>query len=108
MRTLSKLFILAVILLFFGCAAMMPKLQPLPPQEINLNIKGVDAVKVEQESDSIARSMIVQNQEGSLSGLSFYCGGKLFTKLFSTLTIGDVINLWNDRIVVTETTDIRE
>ena len=119
MRTLSwpdgwwpKLFLLGVILVFIGpvggCVTTMSKMQSLPPYEINLNIKGVDAVKVEEAGDGIHQSMEVKNDQGSLTFFSFYCGDKLFTTIFSALSVGDVKNLWNDRIVTTETTDIRE
>ena len=103
-----KLFVLAVILVFVGgCTAMMPKLQPLPPYEINLNIKGVDAVKVEEEGDVIARTMIIPNQQGSLSHMSFICGDEGYIKIFSALSVGDVTNLWNDICVLEKLTDIR-
>ena len=54
------------------------------------------------------RSMEIPNQEGYLSGLSFISGGKLYTQLFSNLTVLDVMSFWNDRIVVSNTSDIRE
>jgi len=89
------LFILAVILVFFGCASMMPKLQ-LPPQEINLNIKGVDTVKVEEEGDGIARSMKVQNKEGALSNLSFILGDRAYITIYGGLSVHDVLSAWKD------------
>jgi len=49
MRTLSRLFILPVILVFLGgCVTTMPKV--LPPQEVIINVKSIDkAVEVAEE-----------------------------------------------------------
>jgi len=68
MRTFKLTFlILGVILVFLGGCVTTPRLQPLPPQEINLNIKAVDAVKVEEEGDIIHRSMEIANANLELS-----------------------------------------
>jgi len=55
----------------------------------------------------VNKTMQVQNPEGSLSSLSFICGGEAYIKIFSGLTVVDVLNLWNDVSVLARTTDIR-
>ena len=109
MRTLSRLFILAVILLFIGgCASMMPKMQPLPPQEINLNIRAIDTGTVEVvDRNGISRTMNIPSEEGSLSALSFMIKDEAFVKIFSALSVGDVTNLWSDICVLSKKTSIR-
>lgn len=115
MRTLYptgwlRLFILGVILVFLaGCASMIPKLQ-LPPQEINLNIRAVDAVKVEEEveKDHIAKSMVIPNEEGALSNLSFLCKNMAYIKIWGGLTVYDAQNLWNDIVILTEKHGVTE
>ena len=37
---------------------------------------------------------------GELSGLTFVCGDSAYVKVFSGITSGDVVNLWNDFIVL--------
>ena len=104
MKTLT---IIAAILFIFSCAS-----QPQPivtqPQEVLIKIQGVDAVKVEEESDGVMRSMEVYNPQGKLSQLSFISGGKAFVKIFSGLSVADVTRLWNDFCVLEHTTNIRE
>ena len=110
MKTLAMLL---VILFVTSCAAVSPKtaqqyMTP-PPQEIIIKIQGVDAVKVEDDdSDGITRAMEVANPEGQLSRLSFISGGKAFIKIFSGLSVADVTMLWNDLVVLEETTPIRD
>jgi len=48
--------------------------------------------------------MVIPNEEGSLSSMTFICSEskKAYTKLFSTLTVGDVSSLWNDVCVLND------
>jgi len=100
-----RLFILGLILVFLGGCASIPV--KLPPQEINLNIKVVDAIQVKEEGDVVAKSMIIPNEEGSLSHMSFTIKDEAFIKIFSALSVGDVTNLWNDICVLSKSTTIR-
>jgi len=108
---MKKLVTMAFIGLFvISCAASQPT-QTAPnaqPQEITLNIKGVDAVKVEAKGDGIHRSMEMPNDEGKLSQLSFTIGNKAFVKIFSGLSVADVTRLWNDFTVLEYKTTIRD
>jgi len=110
MKTLAMMF----AILFLTSCAVAPKtaqqyMTP-PPQEIIIKIQGVDAVKVEQDDDGdgITRGMEVSNPEGQLSHLSFISGGKAFIKIFSGLSVADVTMLWNDLVVLENTTTIRD
>lgn len=61
---------------------------------------------VQREINKISKSMIIPNEEGSLSNLSFLCPSEdgesteAFIKIFSALTVADVTNLWNDICVL--------
>ena len=103
MKTLT---IIAVILFIFSCAS-----QPQPivtqPQEVLIKIQGVDAVKVEEESDGVMRSMTLENPECNLSHLSFIAGGEGYIKIFSGISVADVTMFWNDLIYIEKNTEIR-
>lgn len=58
--------------------------------------------------EDVSKTMVVENPEGKLSHLSFVSGGKAFIKMFSGLGAADVVMLWNDLVVLENTTDIRE
>ena len=64
---------------------------------------------VDLSSDcDVSRSMVVENPNGNLTGLSFILGEKAFTKIFSSLSVSDVTNVWNDLRYFEHMTDIRE
>jgi len=101
--------IIGLALLLTGCLATTKSVQA-PPQEIILTVKAVDQpveVAKEDEGDKINRTMQIQNQEGVLSALSFKCDGEVFIKLWSALTVVDVMNIWSDITILEKTTDIR-
>lgn len=103
---IKNLFIaVAVIAFFAGCAGVQPV--DRPPQEVTIRVQSESPVSV-KSSDQVARSMEVPNPEGRLSQLSFISGGKAFVKIFSGLSVADVTRLWNDLVVLENTTDIRD
>jgi len=81
---------------------------PTSPQEVIVKVQATDPAKVEvSNGNEIQRSMKIPNQEGSLSRMSFILKDEAFIKIFSALTVGDVSSLWNDIVVLSNTTDIR-
>ena len=104
---MKNLVFILIAGMFLSCA-VAPKTVPRIPQEILIKIQGVDTVKVEKDDDGISRAMEISNPEGQLSRLAFISGGKAFIKIFSGLSVADVTMLWNDLVVLEETTDIRE
>jgi ATP-dependent Clp protease protease subunit len=103
----KKTFFLIVFpILVVGCAAMQT--QPLPPQEVVVKVQAAEPTNVNvHNGDNIHKSMQIQNQEGTLSNLSFICKDEAYVKIFSALTVADVTNMWNDICVLTKTTNIR-
>ena len=102
MKTLSTF----VFLVFIGCATLPA---PVPiPQKVLIEVTSATDQKVAVSENKVSRSMEVANPEGRLSQLSFICGKKAFTKIFSGLSISDVTRLWNDLIVLENNTTIRE
>ncbi len=112
--------ILPVIISFIflaSCTTTMPTRAPLR-QEVIVKVQAMDPQKVEVKNVSdtgngsnginIHKSMEIPNQEGSLSRMSFILKDEAFIKIFSSLTVGDVSNLWNDISVLEKTTDIRK
>ena len=93
-------------ILLIGCATTATG--PTSPQELTLKVQATDPTIVQvNKGDMIRRSMKVPNQDGSLSRISFVLKDEAFIKIFSALTVGDVSSLWNDVVVLTKTTDIR-
>ncbi len=110
-----KNILLATIFFIFlaGCATTMPT-GPSSPQEVIIKVQAVEPAKVEVNNGSngenghnIRKAMEIPNQEGSLSRMSFILKDEAFIKIFSSLTVGDVSNLWNDISVLDKTTEIR-
>jgi len=58
--------------------------------------------------EDVSKTMVVENPDGQLSHISFISGGKAFMKIFSSLGVGDVTMIWNDFVVLENTTDIRD
>ncbi len=107
-----KNILLATIFFIFlaSCATTMPT-GPPSPLEVIVKIQAVDPAKVEvnngSNGDNIRKAMEIPNQEGSLSRMSSILKDEVFIKIFSSLTVGDVSNLWNDISVLEKATDIR-
>lgn len=103
---MKKILMLSVLILFLiSCAGISPEPNPVI-HEVKLRIEGVNSVKVSE--DGIVRTMEVSNEAGTLSGMGFIAGDEAYFKLFSSLTVGDVSNLWNDFCILRKTTDIRK
>ncbi len=102
--------LLIILPFLISCTTLDSKSRVQRPQEVVIKIQSVDPVKVEVNdgTSTVNLSMEVPNQEGSLSRMSFILKDRAFVKLWSSLTVGDVSNLWNDFNVLYEMTDIRK
>jgi ATP-dependent protease ClpP protease subunit len=102
------LLIIVFGLFLIGCAATGPG---SVPQSSELIVK-VQAAQPEQAEtaaeEGITKSMVVPNEEGRLSELSFISKDKAFVKIFSELSVSDVTRLWNDIVVLELNSSIRD
>jgi ATP-dependent protease ClpP protease subunit len=99
--------ITVVGIILISCAAMGK--QPAPPPEVIVKVRAVKPATVDANiGNNITKSMQVPNPEGSLSPLSFIAKDKAFVKIFSGLSISDVTRLWNDFVILENSTNIRE
>jgi ATP-dependent Clp endopeptidase proteolytic subunit ClpP len=90
MKTISVIAVLCLL----GCmTAVEPVRKPIP---IQLEISGVNAVKVQRPDDGIHRSMEVKNYDGQLSPMMFISGGEAYFKVFAYIGTMDSSNLWQD------------
>ena len=107
----KNILLVTIFSIFLISCVTMPEKTPSsspPPQEVIVKVQATDPVKVEvSNGNEIQRSMKIPNQEGSLSRMSFVLKDEAFIKIFSALTVGDVSSLWNDIVVLSNTTDIR-
>ena len=95
-------------LLLIGCAAMGPRTSP-QPQGVVVKVQAMEPGQAEaQEGEFIRKSMMVPNQEGHLSEMSFISKDKAFVKIFSELSVADVTRLWNDIVVLETNSNIRD
>lgn len=104
-----KILLIIVFGLFLtGCAATGPG---SVPQSSELIVK-VQAAQPEQAEtageEAVTKSMVVPNEEGRLSELSFISKDKAFVKIFSELSVSDVTRLWNDIVVLELNSSIRD
>ena len=108
-RIMLVIFILLTFVMMASCVpSKVGKPQTVIHKlEISVVADSPQEVTVKEKGDGINRSMSIQNQEGTLSPLSFTIGDKAFIKIFSALSVGDVTNLWNDICVLTHSTTIR-
>jgi len=102
-----------VMLILGSCVAKSP-IVPQEPQLVKISIDSnqpIERINVENPGecgeDKISRAMEVKNPEGQLSGLTFISGDVAYLKIFSGIGVVDQINIWNDFIVLKDTTDIR-
>ena len=108
---MSKRFFLINGLAVFlaGCAAA-GSMKPQQAQKVVVRVQAAEPEKVKadkvNEGENVIKSMVVQNQEASLSELSFITKDKAFVKLFSELSVADVTRLWNDLCVLEHNTKI--
>jgi len=104
-----KILLLTVLGLFLaGCAAIGPASTPKAP-ELIVKVRAGESEETEVKDDQgIIRSMVVPNEEGHLSELSFISKDKAFIKIFSELSVSDVTQLWNDIVVLELNSNIRD
>jgi len=100
------------LFLLTGCAlmkgSMLCKGETITHKiEISVAADSPQDVTVGETKVKVNRSMQVQNQEGTLSPLSFTIKDEAYLKIFSALSVGDVTNVWNDICVLTKSTTIR-
>lgn len=111
MKFLSAL-LLSFLLIFAGCAGTAIRDENLPPvapvkADITITIVQEDgAVAIKAEADNgevrIAKGMEVENPGLELSPLSAMSKGRMFSKIFSGISVADVTRLWNDLIYYEE------
>ncbi len=101
---------LIILPFLISCATLDAKSRVQRPQEVVIKIQSVDPVKVEVSdgTSTVNLSMEVPNQEGSLSRMSFILKDEAYIMIWSSLSVGDVSNLWNDFSVLEKMTEIRE
>jgi len=105
----GKITLVAVLGIFFiGCAAIGPGSIP-QTAELKVKVQAAEAEPAEaKEGGAITKSMVVPNEEGRLSELSFVSKDKAFVKIFSELSVSDVTRLWNDMVVLELNSNIRD
>ena len=103
-----KILLLTVLGLFLaGCAATGPASTP-KAQELIVKVRAGSKETELKGDQGINRSMVVPNEEGRLSELSFISKDKAFIKIFSELSVSDVTRLWNDIVVLELNSNIRD
>ena len=93
---MKRLFIILIAVLMAGCVPTATVPRSVDPVIVQLEIKGVDTVKVETPDDKIIRSIEVENEAGEFSGLTFVENGVGYVKLWGTVSASDASYLWND------------
>jgi ATP-dependent protease ClpP protease subunit len=102
-----------VVVLLFGCAG-----QQTPTSLVSEPVKADITITIVQEGDAVAikatsgsdekivKGMEIKNPGLELSQFSAISGKKLFVKIFSGISVGDVTSLWNDLIYLENETDV--
>lgn len=105
----GKILLITVFGLFLvGCATTGPGSVP-QTAELKLKVEAGEKESVEaKDVEIITKSMVVPNEEGRLSELSFVSKDKAFVKIFSELSVSDVTRLWNDMVVLELNSSIRD
>jgi len=102
------LFITALGLFLVGCTTTGTVSVP-QTAELKVKVQAGEPQQADaQHSDMINKSMVVPNEEGRLSELSFISKDKAFVKIFSELSVSDVTRLWNDMVVLELNSNIRD
>jgi ATP-dependent protease ClpP protease subunit len=104
-----KILLIIVFGLFLtGCAATGPGSVP-QSSEVIVKVQAAQPEQAETAAEEgITKSMVVPNEEGRLSELSFISKDKAFVKIFSELSVSDVTRLWNDIVVLELNSSIRD
>ena len=105
----SKILSITVFGLFLiSCAATGPGSVP-QTAELMVKVQTAETEQIEtNEGEFVTKSMVVPNEEGRLSELSFISKNKAFVKIFSDLSVSDVTRLWNDIVVLELNSNIRD
>jgi ATP-dependent protease ClpP protease subunit len=103
-----NIIIVTILGLFLiGCAATGHR-SGLRAPELIVEVHEKEPEKAETSADAvITKAMVVPNQEGYLSELSFILKDRAYIKLFSDLSVTDVTRLWNDFVVLELNSSIR-
>jgi ATP-dependent protease ClpP protease subunit len=102
------LLIIVFGLFLIGCAATGPGSVP-QSSEVIVKVQAAQPEQAETAAEEgITKSMVVPNEEGRLSELSFISKDKAFVKIFSELSVSDVTRLWNDIVVLELNSSIRD
>ncbi len=104
-----KILLITVFGLFLvGCATTGPGSVP-QSSELIVKVQAGQPEQVETAAEEgVTKSMVVPNEEGRLSELSFISKDKAFVKIFSELSVSDVTRLWNDIVVLELNSSIRD
>ena len=95
-------------LFLIGCAVTGPGSVP-QSSELIVKVQAAQPEQVETTAEEgVTKSMVVPNEEGRLSELSFISKDKAFVKIFSELSVSDVTRLWNDIVVLELNSSIRD
>ena len=109
---LRRLFLIAVAAIFFAGCAGAGTMIPQQPQKVVVRVQAAESKKANtdnvNEGEVPVKSMVVENQEGCLSELSFITKDKAFVKIFSELSVADVTRLWNDFVFLEINSNIRD
>ena len=101
---------LLILPFLISCTTLDTQRTSRQPQEVIIRIEAASPTRVEVSDGkpSVNLSMEIPNQEGSLSRMSYILGDEAYVKIWSSLTVGDVSNLWNDISVLEKLTEIRK
>ena len=109
---LRNILIATIFTVFLASCVTPISTGPPPQREVIVKVETADPINVAGSNGhngvDIRRAMEIPNQKGTLSRMSFILKDEAFIKIFSSLTVGDVSNLWNDISVLDRSTDIRK
>ena len=92
---MKRLFVILIVACLAGCVpAATQRVQD--PIIVQLEIKGVDTVSVQETGDTVVRSMEVPSESGELSGLTFIEADIGYMKIWGGLSSADAFFIWND------------
>ncbi len=100
---------LAVVVLGFHSLNTRPiSSGPSVPHKITLEVRSVDKPVMVADPNVIRKTMSIETKHGSLSNKTFIEGDTAYIGMFSAITMYDVSALWEDIIVIYQTTDVRK
>lgn len=106
--------VLTVLAMVIGCSGMQQEIMEPQLATVKVQVEAKDPAVVKPcdkqhvgEEVVVHKGMEVDNPEIKLSSLSFIAGDKVYTKIFSGLSVSDVTRFWNDGIY-TEVNNYKE